>query len=214
MEYVEQVALTLGERNVTSDELLALSHRLEYLPLALVQAAAFIEANTMAVNKYLYLLDKSDQDLVGLLSEEFETVRRDSKTPRAVVEIWIILLKQIQLQNIFAGELLSLISFFNRQAVPAEFLAYYGEQQDHEERGEMQLEKALGVLKAFSFVAAGKDQSLDIYRLVQLVSRKWLAREKIMKHFAGHALLAVSHAYPFGDYENWVTCAKYLPHMY
>ena len=39
-------------------------------------------------------------------------------------------------------------------------------------------------------------------------------REKRMKHFTELALLAVSHAYPFGNYENWVTCRRYLPHAY
>ncbi len=35
-----------------------------------------------------------------------------------------------------------------------------------------------------------------------------------MSHFAGQALLAVSHAYPFGNYENWAVCSTYLPHVY
>ena len=78
----------------------------------------------------------------------------------------------------------------------------------------MQLKKALGVLKAFSFVLVGTDQSLDVYRLVQLVSRKWLAREKRIEYFTKQALLAVSHAYPPGNYENWVTCRRHLPHVY
>lgn len=42
------------------DGLLTLARRLEHLPLALVQAAAFIEANTMAIDRYIHLLDKSD----------------------------------------------------------------------------------------------------------------------------------------------------------
>ena len=204
----------LEGQGAASSELLALSSRLEHLPLALVQAAAFIEENSITVSEYLYLLDKSDQDLVDLLSEEFETVGRDSETPRAVAETWILSFDQIQQQNAFAGELLSLMSFFDRQAIPREFLTYYSEQQPQGDRREMQLQKALGVLKAFSFVTTGKDQSLDVHRLVQLVSRKWLAREKRTKHFTELALLAVSHAYPFGNYENWVTCRRYLPHVY
>src|SRR5690606_10216220 len=52
--------------------------------------------------------------------------------------------------------------------------------------------------------------------LVQLVSRNWLMREnkKEKEHFTDQALLAVSHAYPFGNYENWATCRRYLPHAY
>ncbi len=204
----------LGESGLTSDELLALSSRLEYLPLALVQAAAFIEANTIAVSEYVELLDKSDNRLVDLLSEEFETIGRDSKTPRAVAETWILSFEQIQQQDHFAAELMALMSFFDRQAIPAEFLAYYGKHQSQEERGDILLMKALGVLKAFSFVTVARDQTLDVHRLVQLVTRKWLARTEKMSHFAGQALSAVSHAYPFGNYENWMVCSAYLPHVY
>ena len=139
----------LGGLDAASSELLSLSYRLEHLPLALAQAAAFIEENSISAQEYLHLLDKSGQDLMDLLSEEFETVGRDTKTPRAVAETWILSFDQIQQQNAFAGELLSLMSFFDRQAIPREFLAYYGEQRHRGERWEMQLQKALGVQGIF-----------------------------------------------------------------
>ena len=202
------------KENPTSDELSTLSSRLERLPLTLVQAAAFIEANSITVSEYLRLLDKSDQVLVDLLSEEFETDGRDSETPRAVAETWILSFEQIQRQNPFAGELLSLMSLLDRQGIPSEFLSRYNEQQGQEARGGLQLTKALAVLKAFSFVATEKDQSLTMHRLVQLVTRRWLAKKSRMRHFAGQALLAVSHCYPYGWYENWALCSAYLVHAY
>jgi tetratricopeptide (TPR) repeat protein len=199
--------------SVASSESSALSSRLEHLPLALVQAAAFIQENTIAVGKYLELLDSSDRDLVDLLSREFETDARDSETPRAVAETWILSFEQIQRQNAFAGELLSLMSLLDRQAIPLEFLSRYSkQQQDQEARGEIQLTKALGVLKAFSFVVEEKDHGFDIHRLVQLVTRRWLVKKGRMRHFAGQALLAVSHCYPFGQYENSEVCRAYLAH--
>ncbi|KAL2142256.1 hypothetical protein VTI28DRAFT_1393 [Corynascus sepedonium] len=156
-------------------EFSTLSSRLEHLPLALVQAAAFIQENSIDVRKYLELLDSSDQNLINLLSEESETEGRDSETPRAVAETWFLSFEQIQRQDVFARP---------------------GGQ------GEMQLTKALGVLKAFSLVAEEKDHGLDMHRLVQLVTQKWLAKEGRMEHFAGQALLTVSHCYPFGCYET------------
>jgi hypothetical protein len=105
----------LEDEDLDRDELLVLSARLEYLPLALVQAAAFIQENSISVSEYLRLLGQSDQQLVDLLSEEFETVGRDSETSRAVTETWILSFEQIQRQNIFASQLLSLMSLFDRQ---------------------------------------------------------------------------------------------------
>ncbi|KAK4117998.1 purine and uridine phosphorylase [Parathielavia appendiculata] len=192
----------------------ALSVRLEHLPLALVQAAAFIQENTIDVSQYLELLDNSDQYLVDLLGEEFEIDGRDSETPRAVAETWILSFEQIQRQNAFTGELLSLMSLFDRQAIPLEFLSRYSEQRGQEQTGGIQLTKALGVLKAFSFVVEEKDHGLDMHRLVQLVTRKWLVKNGRMRHFSGQALLAVSHCYPFGRYEDWAICSAYLAHAY
>ena len=165
------------------------------------------------MREYLHLLDKGDQDLVNLLSEEFEAVGRDSRAPRAVAETWILSFDQIQQQTAFAGELLSLMSFFDRQAIPTEFLTYYREQQPQGDRGEIQLQKALGILKAFSFVTTGKDQSLNVHRLVSWYRESGLQGRRI-KHFTDQALLTVSYAYPFGEYENWVKCRRYLPHAY
>ena len=195
------------------DDLSTLSSRLEHLPLALVQAAAFMQEKSMPISRYLQLLDKSDQNLVDLLSEEFETVGRDS-TARAVTETWILSFDQIKQQNALAGDLLALMSLFDRQAIPSDFLSDYSKQQSGQgPRGDLELDKALGVLKAFSFVVEGGNHGLDMHRLVQLVTQKWLVKKDTMRHFAGQALLAVSHIYPLGNYENRSICTAYLPHV-
>ncbi|KAJ1323029.1 FxSxx-COOH system tetratricopeptide repeat protein [Microdochium nivale] len=213
-ESVELLKKKLEEGGIEADDLLALSSRLERLPLALVQAAAFMQEKSVSVSKYLQLLGGGDQDLVDLLSEEFETVGRDSETPRAVTETWILSFDQIQQQNAFAAELLSLMSLFDRQAIPSDFLSDYSEQQSGQgPRGEVQLSKALGVLKAFSFVVEEKDYSLDMHRLVQLVTRKWLIKRDTIRYFGGQALITVSHIYPFGNYDNRLICTAYLPHV-
>ncbi len=200
---------------VTSSESSTLSSRLEHLPLALVQAAAFIQENAITVGKYLEILESSDQDLVDLLSEEFETDRRVSETPRAVANTWILSFEQIQRQNAFAGELLSLMSLLDRQAIPLDFLSRYSkQQQDQEARGEMQLTKALGVLKAFSFVTEDQGHGFDMHCLVQLVTQMWLAKKGTIRQFGEQALLVVSQAYPYGSYENRVICSALLPHVY
>ncbi|ENH74085.1 Protein SERAC1 [Fusarium oxysporum f. sp. cubense race 1] len=92
----------LQEGDESEEDLLELSSRLEFLPLALVQAAAFIQENSITVSEYLELLDGSQDDLVELLNEEFETVGRDSDTPRAVAQTWMLSFQQIERQYLFA----------------------------------------------------------------------------------------------------------------
>ncbi|RYP56688.1 hypothetical protein DL769_009878 [Monosporascus sp. CRB-8-3] len=204
----------LKEIDFDSGDMSRLSSRLEYLPLALVQAATYIQRTNVSVNEYLQLLDRSYPDVIDLLGEEFSTIWQDVDAPRAITDTWILSFEQIQRQNALAGELLSLMSFFDGQAIPLKFLYYYIRKRGAGRTERTRLITALGVLKAFSFVREGKDHNLDIQRLVQLVTRKWLLAKDTTHYFASQALLAVSSAYPLGKFENWVTCRKYLPHVY
>ncbi|KAK4125434.1 hypothetical protein N657DRAFT_631741 [Parathielavia appendiculata] len=147
----------------------ALSSRLEHLPLAHVQtAAAFIQKNSITIIKYLQLLEESDKFVVRMLSSAFETAGGDSGVPRAVVESWVLSFEQIQRQNMFACELLSLMSLFDRQAITLEFLFRYCGMR---RQGELALTKVLGIFNAFSFITEANTQGLDMHRLVQSVTQ-------------------------------------------
>ncbi|KAF5001982.1 hypothetical protein FDECE_10784 [Fusarium decemcellulare] len=214
-EAIQLLGQGIGGTDESPEELLRLSSRLESLPLALVQAAAFIQENTITVDEYLKLLEGSEGGIVDLLSEEFETVGRDSDTPRAVAETWILSFQQIERQHPFAGELLSLMSLFDRQAIPMDFLEFYAEgKKDMEPKRSIHLVKALGVLKAFSFIRAEKAGDHNMHRLVQLVTHTWLVRNKTIHEFSEAALQAVSRFYPFGDFEDISTCSAYLAHAF
>ncbi|KAM0433914.1 hypothetical protein ACHAPT_003858 [Fusarium lateritium] len=212
------VRAILEEDKVTAEETALLAARLEHLPLALAQAAAFIQENTILIGKYIQLLDESDSALVDRLSEPFEAAGRDSDTPHALTATWIISFEQIERQHAFSSEVLSLISLFDRQAIPEDFVADYWhrrrpkESEATEASEEADITKVLGTLKAFSFISEGKDQTVDMHRLVQLVTRKWLVTKGTMAEFAQHALKIVSDAYPYGEFENREVCLKYLPH--
>ena len=65
----------------------ALVAQLTYLPLAIVQAAAYINASRTSLADYLSLLDEKEEGVIDLLSEEFEDEGRysDIKNPVAVL---------------------------------------------------------------------------------------------------------------------------------
>ncbi|KAI9150825.1 Nephrocystin-3 [Paramyrothecium foliicola] len=205
----------LHDDQVSSKATLALSSRLESLPLALAQAAAFIHENFITIEDYIQLLDESDDSLVERLTEPFVTVGRDSETPYAVTATWIISFQQIEKQDTLACEILALLSFFDRHAIPRQLVeCFYGKVQN--QKGMARLIKAMGTLKSFSFITEGPDRTLDIHRLVQLVIKKWLVEkgtDKVMKA-AVCALLSVAHCYPICNYETQQDCIKYLPHAH
>ncbi|KAL6412772.1 hypothetical protein AUP68_03980 [Ilyonectria robusta] len=210
----QMVCAILEVDNISLEETSLLSSRLENLPLALAQAVAFIVENSISISEYVRLLDKSDSSLVDRLSEPFEAIGRDSDTPHALTATWIISFEQIERRNLFASEVLSLISLFDRQAIPKDFVAeyYYRMLPEDAEGNEADITKAIGALEAFSFISKGKDQNFDMHRLVQLVTRKWLANTERLAEFARHALETMSVEYPEEKFETWGLCLTYLPH--
>ncbi|EJT73741.1 hypothetical protein GGTG_07597 [Gaeumannomyces tritici R3-111a-1] len=110
-------------------------------PWPLVQAAAYMNAQTSSVRQYIAILDESDDSLVDILSKEFEAIDRESETPRAVMKTWILTFRQIQKQNPFASKLLSLMSFFDRQAIPRQLLSI---RSNHEGKQQQNLDRKAG----------------------------------------------------------------------
>ncbi|EXK28260.1 hypothetical protein FOMG_15261 [Fusarium oxysporum f. sp. melonis 26406] len=70
-------------------DLSTLALKLEYLPLILVQAASFIKENSISISEYLNLLE-TDENLIQLLDEDFETDGRDPDSLQAVTKTWTI----------------------------------------------------------------------------------------------------------------------------
>ncbi|EGU80995.1 hypothetical protein FOXB_08470 [Fusarium oxysporum f. sp. conglutinans Fo5176] len=210
----------IHQEDESEKDLLQLSSRLEFLPLALVQAAAFIQENSITANEYLELLDGSENDLVDLLNEDFETVGRDADTPHAVAQTWMLSFQQIERQYPFASELLSLMCLFDRQKIPLDFVDFHAKENlPAGSNIKMQLVKALGILKAFCFIRAEKGGDHSMHRLIQLVTRTWLVRKGSIAEFTRHAVSAVSDFYPFADFDDvewWfeklTTCTNYLSH--
>ncbi|KAF6804729.1 Nephrocystin-3-like protein 3 [Colletotrichum musicola] len=204
-----------------------LSSRLEHLPLALAQAASFILENSLTISEYVRLLDQSDFSLVDRLSEHFETVGRDSETPHALTATWLISFDQIERQQPLAGDILSVISLLDRQAIPRAIVWEYchtrlledaGSTDDHNDNSvgdadaDLALTKALGTLQAFSFITKAGENSYNMHRLVQLITHKRMTDRGVIDRFSGDAVTAVAYAFPLGTHQNRELCAKYLPH--
>jgi tetratricopeptide (TPR) repeat protein len=212
-ESEELLRVRLVKEGVDTQDLSALSALLEHLPLALVQAAAFIQENSMQVKKYVQLL--LNYDPVIFLGEEFETIGRDSELPSAVSAVWIASFEQVRKQNVFASDLLSFMSLLDRQDIPLELVSWFAEQQDSQSKDNTScLQRALGILKAFCFITATTDQSLDMHRLVHLVTRSWVTRQDRKQWFASQAILGISEHFPYYTYENSEVCSYYIPHVY
>jgi hypothetical protein len=87
----------------------ALLAQLTYLPLAIAQAAAYINENGKTFAEYLSLLEDQDE-VIGFLSEEFEDDGRYCNIKNPVATTWLISFEQIRRHDPLAAEFLSFIA--------------------------------------------------------------------------------------------------------
>lgn len=178
---------------------------LEHLPLAIVQAAAFIGENSQSIGEYLQLYRVSDSSKIKLLSQNFEDEERDPDIKNPVAVTWAISFELIRKTNLRAAELLSFMSVLDRQNIPKTLLS--------SEKKEVELEKALGTLKGFSLITVEQShQAFNMHRLVYLFTRNWLSMNKELDSWTGKALVLLSKAFPEGTDENREIWMAYLPH--
>ncbi|KAL4790654.1 hypothetical protein BDV19DRAFT_372080 [Aspergillus venezuelensis] len=197
---------TVTGQILEEDEMNELSQLLGNLPLAIVQAAAFMQENTISVSEYIELYNDSEETSMDLLCEPFETLGRDTGVPNAVATTLIMSIGQIKDRDSRAVEILQLIAFLDRNEVPKGLI-------QHKIKRALDLTKALGILKAFSLIMAlDKKGNFSFHRLVQLVLRKWLIIESMYDEKLIQALELLDQVYPDATFENWGICGSYLAH--
>jgi tetratricopeptide (TPR) repeat protein len=113
-------------------ELTELATVLEHMPLALVQAAAYISqrAPLCSVAQYLDQFRKSEHKRTSLLSYDKDHLRRDREAKNSIITTWQISFEYIQQTRPSAADLLSLMSFFDRQGIPKNVLQTRAEHKE------------------------------------------------------------------------------------
>ncbi|KAH6704282.1 hypothetical protein BKA61DRAFT_660865 [Leptodontidium sp. MPI-SDFR-AT-0119] len=93
---------------------------LECMPLAIVQAAAYISqrAPRCSVSEYLDKFRKSDREKTSLLDNKAGHLRRDREAKNSIIITWHISFEHIRQSRPSAADLLSLMSLFDRQGIP------------------------------------------------------------------------------------------------
>ncbi|KAJ5090363.1 FabD/lysophospholipase-like protein [Penicillium argentinense] len=149
-----------------------LLRKLTYLPLAIVQAAAYINATHAtqgSLTEYEELLSKQDDEVIERLSKDFGDYGRYSGTENAVAKTWLISFEQIRRRSSLAIKFLGVMACVDPKDIPRSLLqpsekSSYNEQKD-----------AIDILNAFSFITEHKGGlAFDIHRLVHLATRGWL----------------------------------------
>jgi hypothetical protein len=156
------------------DDAVALVDALDYMPLAITQAAAYISqrAPRVSVSTYLQNFQEGERDRSELLNNEMGDLRRDGRSSNSIIATWQISFEHIRRTLPSASQLLSLMSLSDRQGIPESLLA--GRYQDPV-NAPSDFEGDLHLLINFSLVAIDVNgEQLKMHRLVQFSTRKWL----------------------------------------
>ncbi|KAH7021622.1 P-loop containing nucleoside triphosphate hydrolase protein, partial [Microdochium trichocladiopsis] len=189
-----------------------LAQALEYIPLAITQAAAYIARRwpRISCSTYLEQFRKNEKKKESLLNQDLGDLRRDRTAANSVVVTWQITFEQIQKERRSAADLLSLMSHFHPQEIPEWENDDDGE-DDHDDDG---LDDDLETLQDYSLVAVTVQQDIyEMHALVQFCARAWLSSVGDMARWKQRFLHIMSENYPPGSYENWSKCQQLEPHI-
>ena len=187
-----------------------LNRALGGLPLALEQAAAYIESSGQSLISYHRLYQ---QQRLRLLAREDSTGESSSSS---VIATWDLSFRQVSRASPAAEQLLHLCAFLASDDIPLDLLRegedLLPEALARTAHDELALDEALAALLRFSLVSRA-ESSLSVHRLVQAVVRRSLGAEA--RPWAERALRLLTAAFPaegFREVAAWPRCSRLLPH--
>ncbi|KAF2831501.1 kinesin light chain 1 [Ophiobolus disseminans] len=196
------------------DDSLAINRLLSILaclPLAIVQAAAFINSNATSVSEYVSLFEDAGIE-TELFSEQFEDPSRYQGMDSTIAKTWHISFNQIRRQDPLAADYLAFIACIDRINVPQSLLPSKGSR--------VQQIKALGTLTGYAFLmerqqtvqGAERERYFDTHRLVHVASVAWLHEHGEWEDWARTATKRLQELVPYGGHERKEIWVPYLPH--
>jgi tetratricopeptide (TPR) repeat protein len=211
-EMDSQEAISFLEKSLIRKDLLRdtaaaaeLLDELNHLPLAITQAAAYLNTNQVSVAEYLVLLRGTEQDMIGLMSRTFRDSTRYKGSQNAVATTWLVSFDQILKSDSIAADLLSFISRIEPKAIPRSIMP--------DSPSKEQMVHAIGTLCAYGFVVKrGISEIFDMHGLVHMATRIWIEMQGRARQTTKDAIEHLAAVFPSDDYENRDLWREYLPH--
>jgi tetratricopeptide (TPR) repeat protein len=179
------------------------------LPLALEQAAAYVQARCISLSRYRELLDQYRTEILSR--------GKPSSYPQAVANTWDISFDSVQKASAAAAELVSLCAFLAPDDIPRQLLrstvggltgplaAALGSPLTRDDPASIAAE--------YSLVSLDED-CLSVHPLVQTIAC-FRCSKKVREHWAAVALRFLVKAFTFDrdDPTSWAWTMRLLPHV-
>ncbi|MGV9266318.1 FxSxx-COOH system tetratricopeptide repeat protein [Kitasatospora sp. NPDC003701] len=200
---------------LAQDDADQVADRLGDLPLAVGQAAVWLQETSMPVSTYLELLDDA-------LTEMLERTRlRPAEYPHSAAATWRISVEELRGVNAPAAQILEICAFFGPDAIPMRLL--YSRAVTHAlrlppraPRDKLAIGEFLRAINRYGLARTDQgSETITVHRLVQAVLRDQVGEEQRTGIRAVvHAALATANP---GDPDipaNWPQYAELLPHLW
>ena len=193
---------------------------LDCIPLAITQAAAYIRERRprCSVRQYREEVEHSRKSRTGLLRRDVSLPGRDVEAINSVLLTWRISFEHIYKTRKSAANLLSLMSFCDRLAIPECLVRSDADSTDDADCIESVNEKPdfeedIVALCSFSFVSQTADpQSWEMHGLVQDATQAWLEDHGRLSNVQERFVHRLYTSFPTGEFENWPACSRLFSH--
>jgi len=189
----------------------ALAEALGDLPLALEQAAAYLQQTTTPPGEYL--------DLLATRARELFALGPPATSEQTIATIWTVSTHQLRERTPAAEDLLMLFAFLAADDIPRALPAQHPDQLPERLAATVQdplaYQQAIGALRRFSLITTSQDsEALSVHRLVQAVTRQQLNPTQ-ERDWVTAALRLLRAAFPdrHADPDTWPDYARLLPHV-
>jgi tetratricopeptide (TPR) repeat protein len=192
---------TLEEEQQEARQLL---EELNYLPLAITLAGAYMNLNEKTtLREYLWLLATHTNKSIGLISKEVGDASISDIERQTLAATWLISFEHICTQNKLAADFLSFIACIKQRDIPLSLLP----------TSKSCKEDVVNMLADYSMIIRRPAGSaFDIHQLVHSATRNWLQREGQLIEWSERATGQLEAAFPHSDHWNRNKWRRLLPH--
>lgn len=201
--------ISQGIRQSGIDSASELAEKLDCLPLALSQAAAFMNKNRLPIADYLERMSAPSDEMLAELLIRPRSLEAQIGDSKSVYDTWKLSYEAIRSHNRLAVDVLAFMSFLEQNSILLDILkAAFCTGSD------VKLVDALGELQDYGLIHPGSvADTFTMHRLVQVTTKRWLQESKLDVQWARAALLTIVDRFPNPDnIPSWPECAAWLPH--
>ncbi|KAF2842629.1 HET-domain-containing protein [Patellaria atrata CBS 101060] len=175
-----------------------------YLPLAIVQAAAYINTRNVTLQMYRSQLVRRKKEALERDSELSKDKLQEYGIKSPIAITLLVSMDQIHRSDTLAADYLFLAACVDRKDIPLDFL----EASSPRER-----EDAIKVLSSYALIVRRPAESaLDLHQLVHRALREWLRKLERLDQWTRNAITRLLRVFPDPDHGNRSKWRRLLPH--